>query len=226
MARALLGQELHLEAKNETGALGRVVSALSRSGINIVHLLAYSVGERGYLQTITADNAKAKDYIGQALRQKNNYTDAIFLLAQIQVQEGNIKDAINSVAAASYLAPNDSGIFFQLGLLRYNDKNYAGAVDAFKKATDLNPAYANAKYFLGISYQKTNRLKEAIKEFSDLKASNPDNKEVELILENLTAGREPFANATPPIDNKPEKRSALPVSEKGAVKSKAAETAR
>ena len=180
----------------------------------------------GRLEAAHADNAKAKDYIGQALRQKNNYTDAIFLLAQIQVQEGNIKDAINSVAAASYLAPNDSGIFFQLGLLRYNDKNYAGAVDAFKKATDLNPAYANAKYFLGISYQKTNRLKEAIKEFSDLKASNPDNKEVELILENLTAGREPFANATPPIDNKPEKRSALPVSEKGAVKSKAAETAR
>ncbi len=63
MARALLGQELHLEAKNETGALGRVVSALSRSGINIVHLLAYSVGERGYLQTITSDNAKAKEVL-------------------------------------------------------------------------------------------------------------------------------------------------------------------
>ncbi|KKU67989.1 MAG: hypothetical protein UX89_C0009G0023 [Parcubacteria group bacterium GW2011_GWA2_47_16] len=181
----------------------------------------------GRLEAAHADNAKAKDYIGQALRQKNNYTDAIFLLAQIQVQEGNIKDAIDSVSAASYLAPNDSGIFFQLGLLRYNDKNYQGAVDAFKKATDLNPAYANAKYFLGLSYQKTAKVNEAIKEFNDLKTLNPDNKEIELILANLTAGRDPFANAAPPIDNKPEKRSALPVQEKGtSEKSKTGETTR
>lgn len=179
----------------------------------------------GRLEAAHADNVKAKDYIGQALRQKNNYTAAIFLLAQIQVQEGNIKDAIDSVAAASYLAPNDSGIFFQLGLLRYNDKNYSGAADAFKKATDLNPAYANAKYFLGLSYQKTNRVTEAIKEFNDLKATNPDNEEVNLILENLTAGRDPFANAAPPIDNKPEKRTDLPVTEKGtAAKQKASTT--
>lgn len=69
MARAYIGEELHLEAKNETGALGRVVSALSRSGINIVHLLAYSVGERGYLQTITSDNAKAKEILERNIPQ-------------------------------------------------------------------------------------------------------------------------------------------------------------
>lgn len=178
----------------------------------------------GRLEVAHADNVKAKDYIGQALRQKNNYTDAIFLLAQIQIQEGNIKDAIDSVSAASYLAPNDSGIFFQLGFLRYNDKNYQGAVDAFKKATDLNGSYANAKYFLGLSYQKIGKVSEAIKEFSDLRVTNPDSKEVELILANLVAGRDPFANAEPPIDNKPEKRSALPVLEKGAAKSPTPET--
>ncbi|MBI4430280.1 MAG: hypothetical protein HY587_01030 [Candidatus Omnitrophica bacterium] len=63
MARAMLGQELHLEAKNETGALGRVVSALSRAGVNIVHLLAYSVADRGFLQTVTGDNIKAKEIL-------------------------------------------------------------------------------------------------------------------------------------------------------------------
>ena len=63
MARASVGQELHIEAKNETGALARVVSTLAHSGINIIHLLAYSVGERGYLQTITSDNAKAKEIL-------------------------------------------------------------------------------------------------------------------------------------------------------------------
>ncbi len=172
----------------------------------------------GRLEAAHGDNAKAKDYIGQALRQKNNYTDAIFLLAQTQVQEGNIKDAISSVEAAAILSPNDSGIFFQLGLLRYNIKDFQGAASALGQALSLNPAYANAKYFLGLSYQRVGLLSDAIAQFKDLKATNPDNKEIELILANLTAGRDPFANAAPPIDSRPEKRGKPPVSEKGSSK--------
>ena len=41
--------------------------------------------------------------------------------------------------------------------------------------------------------------------------SNPDNKEVALILSNLQAGKDPFANAQPPIDDAPQKRSTPPV---------------
>ena len=67
MARATIQKELHLEAKNETGALARVVSALARAGISVVHLLAYSAGERGYLQTVTEDSEKAKKVLENVL---------------------------------------------------------------------------------------------------------------------------------------------------------------
>ena len=67
MARASLMQELHLEMKNETGALARVVSALSRAGVSITHLLAYSEEKQGHLQTVTADAAKAKAALERAL---------------------------------------------------------------------------------------------------------------------------------------------------------------
>ena len=176
------------------------------------------------LEASNGNNAMAKNYISQALQQKNNYTEAIFLLAQIQVAEGNIKDAISSVEAASYLAPSDSGIFFQLGLLRYNNKDFKGAVSAFEQAVTLNSAYANAKYFLGLSYHRIGRVKDAINQFKDLKITNPDNKEVELILKNLNAGLAPFSNATPPIDSQPEKRSKPPVPEKESVKQKSVDS--
>ncbi len=165
------------------------------------------------LNATHGDTAKAKNYITQALQQKNNYTDAIFLLTQIQIAEGNIKDAINSVQAVSILSPNDSGVFFQLGFLRYNNKDFEGTVSAMQQALTINPSYANAKYFLGLSLSKLGRDKEAIAQFKDLKATNPDNAEVDLILKNLTAGRSPFTNAVPPIDSQPEKRSKSPVSE-------------
>ena len=60
MARAYVTQELYLEAKNETGMLGRVTAALAMEGVYIIHLSAYSVGDRGYLQMVTKDSQKAK----------------------------------------------------------------------------------------------------------------------------------------------------------------------
>ncbi|MES2088072.1 MAG: tetratricopeptide repeat protein [Patescibacteria group bacterium] len=166
------------------------------------------------LEVVHANNKGAKDYIAEALKQKNNYTEAIFLLAQIQVSEGDIKNAITSVQAASYLSPSDSGLLFQLGFLRYNVKDYAGAATALEQAIAINSNYANAQYFLGLSYYHLDKVPEAIAQFKALKITNPDNKEIDLILKNLSAGKDPFANATPPIDSKPEKRSTLPVTEK------------
>jgi len=172
------------------------------------------------LEVAHGDITKAKQYITQTLQQKNNYTEAIFLLAQIQVAEGHIKDAIDSVQAASYLSPNDIGIFFQLGLLRYSNKDFQGAASAFGLALALNSKYGNAKYFLGLSLERLGRVAEAIAQFNDLKVTNPDNKEIDLIIKNLKAGRPPFTNATPPIDNQPEKRAKPPVPEKGSTKKK------
>lgn len=170
------------------------------------------------LEASKGDTLKSKEYIAQALQHRNSYTEAIFLLSQIQAAEGKIDDAIESVQAASYLSPNDSGVFFQLGLLRYNNKDFKGAVTALERAVAINPSYANAKYFLGLSYYRLGRNKDAITQFNDLKLTNPENGEVDLILKNLNAGLSPFSNATPPIDSKPEKRSKPPVSESSSKK--------
>jgi hypothetical protein len=68
------------------------------------------------------------------------------------------------------------------------------------------------------------RVADAIAQFNDLKTTNPDNKEIDLILKNLNAGLAPFANASAPIDNTPEKRSKPPVVEKTTTKKKKATT--
>jgi tetratricopeptide (TPR) repeat protein len=156
----------------------------------------------------------AQKYIGTALQLKQNYIEAIFLLSQIQVSQGQIKNAITSVQVATQINPNDPLLFFQLGLLHYNDKNYQGAIDALTKATTLDSQYANAQYFLGLSYARLNKNIEAIDIFEGLAASNPDNEELVFILSNLKANKSPFADVQPPADSKPETRKTLPVKEK------------
>ncbi|MDQ5893146.1 MAG: hypothetical protein QG640_157 [Patescibacteria group bacterium] len=162
--------------------------------------------------------AEAQQFIGAALQLKQNYIEAIFLLSQIQVSQGQIKEAITSVQVASQINPTNPLIFFQLGLLYYNDKNYQEATNAFGKAVELNSQYANAQYFLGLSYARLGKTADAIAQFETLAQTNPDSEEVALILSNLIEGKSPFADAQPPIDSKPEKRSNLPVKETPAKK--------
>ena len=166
------------------------------------------------LAQLEASNEKmdeAKKMIGIALQLKQNYTEAIFLLSQIQVSEGNTKDAIISAQVMTQINPNNPLIFFQLGLLYYNDKDYKNAVIALKQAVDFNPQYANARYFLGLSLARLNKNIDAIEQFEEITKTNPDNEEVSVILSNLKAGKSAFANVKSPIDNKPENRKTLPV---------------
>ncbi|MES3030811.1 MAG: tetratricopeptide repeat protein [Patescibacteria group bacterium] len=151
--------------------------------------------------------------IGNALQLKQNYTEAIFFLSQLQVSQGKIADAITSVLATTQLNPTNPLLFFQLGLLYYNDKQYQEAGVSFSKAVELSPVYANARYFLGLTLARLGRNPEAIAQFEAVLETNPENQEVALIISNLKAGKSPFTDAKPPVDNTPEKRDTLPVKE-------------
>jgi TolA-binding protein len=74
----------------------------------------------------------------------------------------------------------------------------------------MTPDYANAKFFLGLSYEATKQTEKAIKQFEDLSVSNPDSQEVKQILENLKSGKAIFTDAT---NTKPEKGGSLPLKE-------------
>lgn len=141
----------------------------------------------------------AKEFINKSLEKKNNYTEAIFLLSQLQIQAGNIESAIKSVEAATVLEPNNPVFFFQLGLLQSNAGDNEKAIAALERAVELNAQYSNARYFLGLSYFRVGRVSEAIGQFTIVSDLNPDNEDVKTILNNLQAGNDPFApQGTPP----------------------------
>ena len=150
----------------------------------------------------TNNIAGAEVFIGKALEKKNNYTEAIFLLSQLQIQAGNIQNAIKSVEAAAVIEPNNPVYLFQLGLLQTNVGDNAKAIFALEKAVALNPQYSNAMYFLGLNYFDTGRVEEAIEQFDIVAGLNPDNQDVKTILENLRSGNNPFG-ANNQIDELP-----------------------
>jgi tetratricopeptide (TPR) repeat protein len=149
--------------------------------------------------------------IGTALQVKRNYTDAAFMASQVAATQGNVKDAITAARVSTQLSPNNPIVFFQLGILLYTDKDYAGAAEALSNAVRLQSDYANARYFLGLTYARLGKMADATAQFDELNKSNPGNQEVQLILSNLKAGKSPFENAPAAITPAPEKRSSLPL---------------
>jgi tetratricopeptide (TPR) repeat protein len=195
------------------GAYDEAVKAYDKAlTLNLKNPAIYLM--RARLDAVAGNYDSSKTLISLAISEKNNYIDAIYLLSQIQVAEGDIASAIRSIEQATLADPQNPLVYFQLGLLHYNNKTYGPAVDAFERAVALQGLYANARYFLGLSYEKLGMIDEAVAQFEELAKTNPGNQEVNLILNNLKSGRPSFTDAKPPIDDQPEKRKELPLEEK------------
>jgi len=131
-------------------------------------------------------------------------------MAQAEMQSGNVKEAILRTEQMAATSPNDPGVFFQLGLLHYQNKNWNNAGAAFERAVSINNDYANARYFLGLVYDKLAMKDKAIEQFTVVQKTNQENEEIKKILSNLRAGRGALEDVSP----LPEKRSEPPVKEK------------
>lgn len=152
-------------------------------------------------------------YLTRSLTLKSNYTDAILFVVQLSIADNNIKAATEAAKAAAQTAPGVAPIWFQLGLLYYASGDFDNAIAALEQAVAIIPDYANAKYFLGLSYSTKGRAGDALRQFEDIEQTNPQNAEVKLILQNLRAGKPLFEGAVPPVTPKLQARPQAPVEE-------------
>ena len=150
------------------------------------------------LEYNAGNRAKAKEYLYQALRERPNFLEALSFVVQLELQDKNPDAAVTALQAGIGAEPTNFLMRFALGYLFYAKGDYKDSTTEFEAAVILNPVYADAKYFLGLSYAKLGRSKEAIEQFTDVQMLNPDNKEVGVILRNLKAGNDPFERGVVP----------------------------
>ncbi|HVB19854.1 MAG TPA: tetratricopeptide repeat protein [Candidatus Paceibacterota bacterium] len=152
--------------------------------------IPYSIAQ---LDIANKNNISAEADLKAAIALKQDYTAAIFLLSQLEVQDGNVKDALTSALAAAYFTPNDPNILFQVGILYAAQNDLTDAVSALSGSVAANPQFANARYFLAAVYAKQGDLKDALVQIQAIAALSSNNATaVASQLAALEAGKNPF----------------------------------
>ncbi|HEY4500911.1 MAG TPA: tetratricopeptide repeat protein [Candidatus Paceibacterota bacterium] len=145
------------------------------------------------LNIANKNNNVAKENLKSAIALKQDYTDAILLFSRLEVQDGNVGNALNATLAAAYFTPNDPSILFQVGILYAAQNDFANAVAALGAAVDANPQFANARYFLSAVYAKQGDFKSALAQMQAVAAISGDNAEAVVTqLAALSTGKNPF----------------------------------
>ncbi|MFY9457367.1 MAG: tetratricopeptide repeat protein [Candidatus Spechtbacterales bacterium] len=155
----------------------------------------------------------------KALALKGDYAPAHFLISQVYERQGNRALAIEKTLETRNFDPLDTGVGYQLGLLYYLDDQLEEARDEFVRVVSLNESFSNARYFLGLSYDRLGNTQGAIDQFTKIAELNPDNAEVKRILVNLKAGKNALLNIIPP----PEERITSPLKVTGGEDAEALE---
>ena len=149
------------------------------------------------------DLEAARTHLEEAIQLKGNYTDALFLLSQLDIQEGNTEAAIAGTRSIISIEPNNPTRYFQLGVLLATTNNLTGAVEAFEYAVALDNNYANARYFLGLTYLDLEREEDALTQLRIVQQTNQDNEIVSTLIEQIESGTyvRPVEGLEVPIQN-------------------------
>ena len=113
-------------------------------------------------------NPVALDYYNNALNLNPQSTEALYAKSLFYQDHGDIKSA---VAGYKMLLQVDTANYFgyyNLGYIAFNvEKDYRKATVLFTKALKFNPAYAEAFYMRGLSFEQLGEFAKSIRDYTE-----------------------------------------------------------
>ena len=135
-----------------------------------------------YMAVQMNDTGLARQQINKALELKRNYSEALFLLSQIDIKEGNIEAAITTTRQMTTLEPNNPTRYYQLGVLLAANKDLEGAVKAYETAIAFDNNFANARYMMALALLDLNRTQDALTQLRIVRETNQDNEQLKTFI--------------------------------------------
>ncbi len=148
---------------------------------------SYSILRAQYMAR-TGDLVATRKYLMEAVSKKSDYTDALFLISQLDIQEGKTADAIAVTRSIISIEPTNPTRYFQLGVLLATTNNLDEAVSVLETAVGLDVNYANARYFLALAYLDRDRKDDALVQLRIIEETNRDNQMIKELIGQVEDG--------------------------------------
>jgi tetratricopeptide (TPR) repeat protein len=178
------GQDFPPEDVKYAGETGRVVKEVpgvyefhwGRVEYNNFKTLLYEEEEK--------DKTSYRD-LPDLIQKKKEQGTAVdsFTLAQM---EKHLNAAVEHLKAAIEKNPKYGLAFLVLGLSYYQLQRYEDALSALRKVVEIHPKAANTYLTMALCYQNMGKKKEALDCASQALKIEPDNREAQLLIENLS----------------------------------------
>jgi tetratricopeptide (TPR) repeat protein len=149
------------------------------------------------LETSAGTKEGVRTHLTDALKKKQNFADALYLMSQLQASENDIEGALAYAIESIKSAPNDPATYVQAGLLFYGKKDYGNAVLALKTALEKDPNNANIAYFLALALRDGGEPALAKPLADELLRRNPGNADLQKFINSLTPTAAPATTKTP-----------------------------
>ena len=137
------------------------------------------------LETSAGTKEGVRANLTDALKKKQNFADALYLMSQLEASESKLDEALAYAIEAIKSAPNDPATYVQAGLLLYGKRDYENAVLALKTALEKDPNNANVAYFLALALRDGGRPDLAKPLADELLRRNPGNADLESFINSL-----------------------------------------
>jgi tetratricopeptide (TPR) repeat protein len=149
------------------------------------------------LDTSAGTKEGVREHLTDALKKKQNFADALYLMSQLEASDSKIEEALAYAIESIKAAPNDPATYTQAGLLFYGKKDYENAVLALKTALEKDPNNANIAYFLALSLRDGGRPDLAKPLANELLRRNPGNTDLEKFISSLSPAPAPVEVPAP-----------------------------
>ncbi|NJL12997.1 MAG: tetratricopeptide repeat protein [Microscillaceae bacterium] len=110
--------------------------------------------------------------LGPKLLAQSHKTDSYLSLAYQKAQAGNYRQALRYYDKALETDPQHAEAYYHRGNVRYDLKDYQGAIEDCQAALRLNPGLIDAFFNLGISHYHLKEYAEAITALSQALQAN------------------------------------------------------
>jgi tetratricopeptide (TPR) repeat protein len=119
-------------------------------------------------------------------------------LSQAYADAGCKQDAIEQLKRAVELCPGYADLQTRLGSLYRDSDNFALARQHYEAARASNPKYAPARVLLGVTLLSLGEIDQAITEWREVIAIDPDNRSAKMYLRMVEAQRSGRSTKSPP----------------------------